>query len=81
MARYRFKTEQEFREGGKWGGNWDTPYGWTHKMTQIYLGQDIPNSLNSYMDDNVGFHYDEYWFVSTDYVLKTDIGGITYDIY
>lgn len=72
MAKYRFKTEQEFRKCNKWGSNY--PIGWTSDMRDKYLGRDIPDQYNKYCDRNDDFSFTaehgNWYFSLDDYVLN-----------
>lgn len=69
-ARYRFKTEQEFKKGGLWDTRCAAPKGWaTSKSMNKYLGQEIPEDYNDYCEANRNFIGPESWtFQSSDYV-------------
>jgi hypothetical protein len=70
-AKYRFKTEEEFKKKGLWNDTFNTPYYWndTGDMNK-YLGQDIPEKFNDKCDSNEDFNYDTWHFESNNYVLK-----------
>lgn len=75
MAKYRFKTEEEFRAENNF--TYGCPAGWIEPMNK-YLGTDIPDKYNKYCDENIGFATsgNGYWhFNKNDYVLKENIIG------
>lgn len=46
MSRYRFKTEQEFKDEGRWDYIYECPYGWSpEKSMNKYLGKDVPKGV------------------------------------
>ncbi len=82
MSKYRFKTEQEFREQSRWNINSNVPNGWNSgKGMNHYMGQDIPDKYNDRCDESKDFDMNDWCFDRRDYVLKTDTGDIQYDIY
>lgn len=87
MAKYRFKTKEEFIRDKQWDYNY--PKGWNNKgLMNCYLGQDIDNSYNIYMDSGRGItmprkRNDGHWiFQFNDIVLISDNKVDTvYEIY
>ena len=71
MAKYRFKTEQEFKDEGLWDYKSEVPDFWNSegKMNK-YLGEDIPETHETKCSKNEGFYFDSWYFSNTDYVLK-----------
>lgn len=51
---YRFLTEQEFRDKGKWNFDYKHPHGWNEIMLK-YLGQTIPERYWKYCEQNIDF--------------------------
>jgi len=79
MSKYRFKTIDEFKEDDLWYNDscssYDDGYpsGWAEdgEMNK-YMGQDIPDTYNSFMDRAKPFGMDGWNFESDDYVLKEE---------
>lgn len=68
MTKYRFKTEQEFKDEGNWHKNY--PSGWnTIGEMNHFLGQEIPEEYNSYCDSNSDFKYEDWSFKENNYIL------------
>ena len=70
-AKYRFKTEEEFKKEELWLETNNCPLGWNDcgDMNK-YLGQDVPEKFNNRCDLNDDFNYDSWHFRSNNYVLK-----------
>lgn len=79
MKKYRLKTKEEFLNDGLWihdsysrhdGGY---PEGWADdgEMNK-YLGQDIPDKFNPFMEKNRPFRMDGWQFEPCDYILKEE---------
>ncbi len=90
MAKYRFKTEEEFRKDRLWDPETGAPIRWnSDREMNRYMGQDVPEKYNDDCDAlcELTHYYDEaygqYWiFRECDYVYVGDtISGIQYDIY
>jgi hypothetical protein len=68
MNKYRFKTEQEFKDEGSWINSY--PSGWNADGEMNYfLGQEIPEEFNSYCDSNSSFKYEDWRFEKNNYIL------------
>jgi len=64
--RYRFLTEQEFKDQGRWGKL--APERWSYAMAQKFLGKEIPREYTSSCELKSGFTgEDGWWFDSKDY--------------
>lgn len=78
MAKYRFKTEKEFRDEGKF--NYGHPDGWVSNMNK-FLGTDIPNEYNRYCDENRDFAtsavHGNWSYRKVDYVLKENLRDVS----
>lgn len=71
MAKYRFKTKEEFIRDGEWFHKRNTPIFWNDAgRMNHFLGQDIPEKYNSKCDSKDSFSYDDWHFKSSNYVLK-----------
>lgn len=71
MAKYRFKTKEEFIRDGEWFTKRDTPIGWNDAgRMNHFLGQDIPERYNSKCDNKMSLFMDDWHFASSSYVLK-----------
>jgi MoxR-like ATPase len=79
MSKYRFKTIKEFKSDGLWENDscssYDDGYpeGWEQggEMNK-YMGQDVPDKFNSFMDKAQEFNMDGWSFEPTDYILKEE---------
>ena len=79
MSKYRFKTIEEFKSDDLWledsysSSHDGYPSGWCEEGgMNKYLGQDIPDGYNSYMDRAKPFNMDGWNFESDDYILKEE---------
>ena len=87
MAKYRFKTREEFIRDKQWSDG--CPRGWNNNgLMNCYMGQEIDDSYNTYIDNGIDFtmprgNKDLYWhFHFTDIVLISDNKVDTiYEIY
>lgn len=72
MAKYRIKTEEEFKRDGNWDYTYNNPKSWEiyGKMNK-YLGQDIPDRYNEFCDNGLSFVYESWTFSPNNYTLKT----------
>lgn len=71
MAKFRFKTEQEFKEDGNWSDVYNCPTYWAFtKEMNKYLGQDVPESHEYYCERNETFSLDGWSFKNDEYKLK-----------
>lgn len=76
MAKYRFKTKEEFIKTDGWNYSSNRPSGWVSNMLK-YLGTDVPDKHNSSCDShiNIYVHFpdvDESWtFYKDNYILKS----------
>jgi len=71
MAKYRFKTKEEFIRDKQWNPLEQVyPYGWADSMLE-YLGTDVPEKYNDRcdLDENINMH--GWSFMGTNYVLKS----------
>ena len=67
MAKYRFKTEEEFRAEGRWRAV--SPSMWNGKGNMNYLlGKPIDDKYNEYCDARRPFKMDEWHISNEDYV-------------
>lgn len=74
MAKYRFKTKEEFKAEGLWKEKLNCPENWASggEMNK-FLGQDVPEEYNKNCDSNHRFSGPGGWsYESKDYVLKTE---------
>lgn len=74
MNRYRFKTEQEFKDHGQWQDDNSCPVGWADggEMNK-YLGKEILYSgCIALCESNDGFSMDGWYFEKNDYIIITE---------
>ena len=80
MSKYRFKTIEEFKADGQWVDDSycdhddnGYPSGWCKDGNMNkYMGQDIPDTYNSFMNRAKPFNMDGWTFESDDYILKEE---------
>lgn len=77
MAKYRFKTKEEFIRDGQWSSYSQCPEYWNSEHMNKFLGTDIPEEFNRYCDSNSGFNMRDgvhnWSYNANEYVLKTEI--------
>jgi MoxR-like ATPase len=57
MKKYRFKTEEEFKQSGLWLDRYGTPKGWNdEKAMNKYIGQEIPDEHIDQIESNENFY-------------------------
>lgn len=57
MKKYRFKTEEEFRQSGLWHDKPGVPKGWNdEKHMNKYIGQEVPDEHIYRIEKNENFH-------------------------
>ena len=79
MKKYRLKTKEEFLNDGLWIHDSYSSYddGYPDQWAQSgemnkYLGQDIPDKFNPFMEKNRSVYMDGWEFKSCDYILKEE---------
>lgn len=71
MAKYRFKTKEEFIRDDEWHFKNDAPYGWNNEgRMNSFLGEDIAYTFNSECDEKKQLFIGNWTFRSSNYVLK-----------
>lgn len=78
MKKYRFKTKEEFIADNLWkfrhsikeGGY---PKRWNdYGEMNHYLGQDVPEKFNSYIEKNEDFDYEDWCFLPSTQIVEKE---------
>lgn len=78
MKKYRFKTKEEFIADNLWefrhfikeGGY---PKKWNDRgEMNHYLGQDVPEKFNKYIEEDKDFEYEDWWFISSTQIVEKE---------
>ena len=75
MTKYRFKTQEEFKESGDWMQQTLSYYGpsnW-NEMGEMdkYYGQDIPDAFIKQIESEKDFNYDDWTFRACECILNS----------
>lgn len=73
MAKYRFKTKEEFISDGLWIFDVGCPHNWNFdgEMNE-YIGMDVPDDYEDMCRNKLDFRYNLWNFKSSDYKLKEE---------
>ena len=75
MTKYRFKTEEEFKDDGLWIEQYDghgTPQTWNHQGDMNhFMGQNIPDTFINRIESGKEFDYDNWTFRSNNCILNS----------
>jgi hypothetical protein len=80
MKKYRFKTKEEFQDDGcwnndSWAGNLrGHPSGWADDgAMNKYLGQELPDKYNIYIEKRISFRIDNWHFEPDDVIEEPEV--------
>ena len=72
MTKYRFKTEEEFKEDDLWNYEICAPNGWNDQgAMNEYLGKNIPDAFNDEIDKNIAFSASDWRFQPNNCILNS----------
>jgi hypothetical protein len=73
MSKYRFRTEEEFKDIDRWINRVHTPEGWNTTML-THLGKDVDDKwikiIERHMNCDDSFQIGKYWYNSCDFILN-----------
>lgn len=78
MKKYRFKTKEEFIADNLWDFNFKLKEGGSPKKwndrgeMNHYLGQDVPEKFNSYIEKNKPFDYEDWCFLPSTQIVEKE---------
>lgn len=78
MKKYRFKTKEEFIADNLWNFNSKIKEGgYPKKWNDLgemnhYMGQDVPEEFNKYIEEDKDFEYEDWWFISSTQVVEKE---------
>jgi hypothetical protein len=80
MKKYRFKTKEQFQDDDRWVNNsWASslrghPSGWAEDgAMNKYLGQELPDKYNIYIEKNISFRMDNWHFEPDDVIEEPEV--------
>ena len=72
MTKYRFNTEEEFKEDDLWNYEICAPNGWNDQgAMNEYLGKNIPDAFNDEIDKNIAFSASDWRFQPNNCILNS----------
>jgi len=73
MSKYRFKTEEEFKDDGLWDDQCEVPDEWcSDGNMNHYMGKDVPDEFIKRIDAGHSFSDGDWTFESHDCILKEE---------
>ena len=71
MSKYRFKSEQEFKDDGLWCDDYDVPVNWSEEGDMNgYMGQDVPDKFIKLIKRYDQFIYNTWAFGANNCIIK-----------
>lgn len=73
MNKYRFKTEEEFKDDNRWENHCDAPIGWCEDgQMNRYMGEEVYDRYNKQIEQNGSFSFEGWSFQSEDCTLMEE---------
>lgn len=71
MSKYRFKTEQEFKDDDSWDHDYGAPYEWTSDGDMNkYMGQDVSDQFIKQIEAGHSFTNGDWTYEASDCIIK-----------
>lgn len=78
MKKYRFKTKEEFIADNLWNSRHSIKEGgYPKKWNDLgemnhYMGQDVPEKFNKYIEENKNFEYEDWCFLPFTQIVEKE---------